>query len=205
LHVENKIQLGTNPDQMCVVQNELWVSNSGGLTTVGDSTVSIVDLSSFTEIQKVVVGLNPGSLVYDDMGTVYAVSRGNYMGIPSKIVKLDASSKSVVMSENRAISSLRFWDGQLFAMGYHFETSSSSIHLINADDLSEQSANLIGHIPLQTLYGFEKLTVFGQEVLVLLDAKQYIHQGNVVVCDLNFNVLFEFKVGLNPCKVVFNE
>jgi hypothetical protein len=205
LHVENKIQLGTNPDQMCVVQNELWVSNSGGLTTVGDSTVSIVDLSSFTEIQKVVVGLNPGSLVYDDMGTVYAVSRGNYMGILSKIVKLDASSKSVVMSENRAISSLRFWDGQLFAMGYHFETSSSSIHLINADDLSEQSANLIGHIPLQTLYGFEKLTVFGQEVLVLLDAKQYIHQGNVVVCDLNFNVLFEFKVGLNPCKVVFNE
>jgi hypothetical protein len=205
LHVENKIQLGTNPDQMCVVQNELWVSNSGGLTTVGDSTVSIVELSSFTEIQKVVVGLNPGSLVYDDMGTVYAVSRGNYMGIPSKIVKLDASSKSVVMSENRAISSLRFWDGQLFAMGYHFETSSSSIHLINADDLSEQSANLIGHIPLQTLYGFEKLTVFGQEVLVLLDAKQYIHQGNVVVCDLNFNVLFEFKVGLNPCKVVFNE
>jgi hypothetical protein len=205
LHVENKIQLGTNPDQMCVVQNELWVSNSGGLTTVGDSTVSIVDLSSFTEIQKVVVGLNPGSLVYDGMGSVYAVSRGNYMGIPSKIVKLDASSKSVVLSENRAISSLRFWDGQLFAMGYHFETSSSSIHLINANDLSEHSANLIGHISLQTLYGFEKLTVFGQEVLVLLDAKQYIHQGNVVVCDLNFNLLFEFKVGLNPCKVVFNE
>jgi hypothetical protein len=181
LHVENKIQLGTNPDQMCVVQNELWVSNSGGLTTVGDSTVSIVDLSSFTEIQKVVVGLNPGSLVYDDMGTVYAVSRGNYMGILSKIVKLDASSKSVVMSENRAISSLRFWDGQLFAMGYHFETSSSSIHLINADDLSEQSANLIGHIPLQTLYGFEKLTVFRQINFIDLRGNSFISKRTNVI------------------------
>jgi hypothetical protein len=203
--VENKIQLGTNPDHLCVVQNELWVSNSGGLTTVGDSTVSIVDLNSFTEIQKVVVGLNPGSLVYDGMGSVYAVSRGNYMEIPSKIVKLDVGSKSVVLSQNRAISSLRFWDGQLFAMGYHFETSSSSIHLINADDLSEQSGNLISQIPLQTLYGFQKINVLGQWVYVLLDARQYIHQGNVVVCDLNFNVLFEFKVGLNPCKVLFNE
>ena len=202
--VENKIQLGTNPDQLCVVQNELWVSNSGGLTTVGDSTVSIVDLNSFTEIQKVVVGLNPGSLVYDGMGSVYAVSRGNYMEIPSKLVKLDVGSKSVVLSENRAFSSLRFWDGQLFAMGYHFETSSSSIHLINGDDLNEQSGNLISHIPLQTLYGFQKINVLGQWVYVLLDARQYIHQGNVLVCDLNFNVLFEFKVGLNPCKVLFN-
>lgn len=202
--LENKIQLGTNPDQLCVVQNELWVSNSGGLTTDGDSTVSIVDLNSFTEIQKVVVGHNPGSLVYDGMGSVYAVSRGNYMEIPSKLVKLDVDSKSVELSENRAISSLRFWDGQLFAMGYHFETSSSSIHLINADDLSEQSGNLIGHIPLQTLYGFQKINVLGQWVYVLLDARQYIHQGNVLVCDMNFSVLFEFKVGLNPCKVLFN-
>jgi hypothetical protein len=205
LQVENKILLGTNPDQMCVVQNELWVSNSGGLTTLGDSTVSVVDLNSFSELQKIVVGRNPGSIVYDGNSTVYVVSRGNYADIPSKLVKLDVESKSVVLSENRAFSSLRFCDGQLFAMGYHFETSSSSIQILNPNDFSEQTGNLISHLPLQTLYGFEKINVLGQWVYVLLDARQYIHQGNVLVCDMNFNVLFEFKVGLNPCKVLFND
>ncbi len=205
LQVENKIQLGTNPDQICLVENELWISNSGGLVSTGDSTVSIVDLASFSETEKIVVGRNPGSIVYDGMGSVFVVARGNYVEIPSKIVMLDANNKSLVFSANRPISSVRFWNNQLFALGYHYESSSSSIHVLNTNDFSELSGNLIAHLNLQTLYGFEKLTVFGQDVLVLLDAKQYIHQGNVVICDLNFNVLFEFKVGLNPTKVVFNE
>jgi hypothetical protein len=205
LQLENKILLGTNPDQLCVVQNELWVSNSGGLTTHGDSTISVVDLNSFSELQKIVVGRNPGSIVYDGTGSVFVVSRGNYADIPSKIVKLDVNTKSVVLSENRVLSSLRYWDGQLFAMGYHFESSSSSIQILNPNDFSEQTANLISHLPLQTLYGFQKINVLGQWVYVLLDARQYIHQGNVLVCDMNFNVLFEFKVGLNPCKVLFND
>jgi len=205
LQVENKIQLGTNPDQMCVVQNELWVSNSGGLTTIGDSTISVVDLNTFSELQKIVVGRNPGSIVFDGMGYVFVVARGNYTDIPSKIVKLDATNKSIILAENRPISSVRYWNNQLLAMGYHYESSSSSVHILNTIDLSELSGNLIAHLNIQTLYGFEKLSVLGQDVLVLLDARQYIHQGNVLVCDMNFNVLFEFKVGLNPCKVLFNE
>jgi hypothetical protein len=205
LLVENKIQLGTNPDQICLVQNELWVSNSGGLTSPGDSTVSVVELTSFTEAQKIVVGRNPGSIVYDGNASVYLVSRGNYSNIPSKLVKLDVNSKSLVLSEDRTISSIRFWDGQLLAMGYDFVSSSSSVHILNPSDFNEITGNLISHIPLQTLYGFQKINVLGQWVYVLLDARQYIHQGNVLICDLNFNVLFEFKAGLNPTKILFNE
>jgi len=204
LQIESKIELGTNPDQMCLVENELWVSNSGGLTTAGDSTISVVDLASFTETQKIIVGRNPGALVSDGMGSVFVVTRGNYTNIPSKLVQLNAVTKSVVQIEARPISSLRFWNNQLFALGYHYAGSISSIHVLNTNDFSEMSGNLIAHLDAQTLYGFEKLTILGQDVLVLLDAKQFIHQGNVLVCDMNFNVLFEFKVGLNPTKIVFN-
>lgn len=205
LHVQNKIPLGTNPDHICLVENELWVSNSGGLTTIGDSTISVVDLSSFTELQKIVVGKNPGSIVYDASGAVFVVSRGNYADIPSKIVRLNASTKMLVHSVNRPISAVRFWNNELYALGYHYESSTSSVHLLDRVDFSEQSGNLIANLNVQTLYGFEKLNILGQWVFVLLDAKQYIHQGNVLVCDLNFNVLFEFKVGLNPTQVLFND
>ena len=63
LEVEAKVKVGRNPEQLAVSSNKLFVSNSGGMdysTEVGyDKTVSVVDLSTFTEIKKLDVVLNP--------------------------------------------------------------------------------------------------------------------------------------------------
>ena len=48
-------------------------------TEVGyDKTVSVVDLSTFTEIKKLDVVLNPTRIQADEQGNVYVVSMGNY-------------------------------------------------------------------------------------------------------------------------------
>jgi len=203
--IENKIQLGSNPDQMVLLNNELWVSNSGGLTELGDSTVSVIDLLNFSEIQRITVGRNPGSIVSDGSNRIFVVSRGNYTNIPSKLLQIDALSKTVVLNENKTISSLKYFGNQLYALGYDYQTSSSSLRLIDPSNFEYLSGNLIEHLPLQTLYNMDKLSVFGQQIYVFLDARQFIHQGKVLVCDLNFNLLFEFTVGLNPTKLIYNE
>jgi hypothetical protein len=203
LVLENKIQLGTNPEQLLLVNDELWVSNSGGLTSAGDSTISVVDLNTFSETNRITIGRNPGSLAYLN-GFVYAVARGDYVAIPSKLAKIHAENKTVLLNQEKNLSSVRVFREKLYATGYFFESSSSSLHELNPIDFSETSANLIADLSIQTLYGIERMEVFGQEIFAFLDARQFIHQGKVVITDGAFNHLFSFSVGLNPSKIIFN-
>jgi hypothetical protein len=58
-----------------------------------DSTVSVIDLNAKSELTKIVVGKNPGSIVTDHQGDVYVISRGNYSTIPSRMKKIDQNRK----------------------------------------------------------------------------------------------------------------
>ena len=62
LQVEALAQVGRNPEDLCVQDGKLYVSNSGGLDWEGigvDRTVSVVDLAAFTETKQIEVGPNP--------------------------------------------------------------------------------------------------------------------------------------------------
>jgi hypothetical protein len=202
-NISDKIELGTNPDQTLLVYDELWISNSGGLSAQGDSTLSIVDLATFSEVQRVIVGRNPGSLTADG-DFVYAVARGNYMNIPSRLVKISIANKTIQRNEVIPCSSVYFSNNKLFKIGYYFESSSSTLHEINPNDFTELTDNLIEQLGIQTLYNFSELDVFGQKIYVFLDARQFMHLGSATVTDANFNKLFDFKTGLNPTKIIFN-
>lgn len=79
LEVETLVNVGRNPDGICTANGKLYVSNSGGLTPeLPDNTVSVIDIATFTEIKKITLRENPGTILSDDNGHVYAVSRGTY-------------------------------------------------------------------------------------------------------------------------------
>ncbi|HDP54471.1 MAG TPA: YncE family protein, partial [Bacteroidetes bacterium] len=78
LEIEQLIEVGRNPDGIAVLNNKVYVSNSGGLDAPNyDSTVSVIDIETMSEIKRIDVGLNPFSLVPDDYGNLYVVLRGN--------------------------------------------------------------------------------------------------------------------------------
>lgn len=79
LLVEKMVKVGKNPDGICVANNKLYVSNSGGLNFPNyDNTVSVIDIPSFEEIKKIEVAINPSIIHSDSQGDVYVVSRGDY-------------------------------------------------------------------------------------------------------------------------------
>jgi YVTN family beta-propeller protein len=58
LTIDKFITVGSNPEQLVVANDKLFVANSGGLNFPDyDSTVSVVDLSTFTEKKKLLWGL----------------------------------------------------------------------------------------------------------------------------------------------------
>ena len=119
MEVEAKVKVGRNPEQLAVSSNKLFVSNSGGMdysTEVGyDKTVSVVDLSTFTEIKKLDVVLNPTRIQADEQGNVYVVSMGNYADIPNTVQKINTETYEVTSLTNCPnATEMAYEDGKLF-------------------------------------------------------------------------------------------
>ena len=203
INIQQIGQAGINPDGIIVYQDRLFVSNSGGLTSEGDSTISVFQLPQLTEISRITVGRNPGKMVFDNAGNLFVVARGNYTTIPPKLVKVDLNSLEIMSSNTMDVGGVVFANGKLFVSHYNSSQGTSKLMTVNPNTMMVEQENSIGHLGIQTLFGMQHLQILGQDVLVLSDAKQYIHQGKVIVIDLSGNLLFDYTSGLNPNKTIF--
>ena len=89
LQITREVKVGHQPDELCVVGEQLYVVNSGGyLTNQYDSTVSVIDLNSFTEIKQIPVGLNPTRIRKDNQNQFWICCQGNYNGVKPQVVIL---------------------------------------------------------------------------------------------------------------------
>jgi YVTN family beta-propeller protein len=90
LSVTREVKVGHQPDELCIVDDKLYVCNSGGyLMNRYDSTLSVIDLNTFTETEKITVGLNPTRIRVDDQKHLWVCCQGNYRKVKPQIVVLD--------------------------------------------------------------------------------------------------------------------
>ena len=75
----------------------------------------MVDLSTFTEIKKLDVVLNPTRIQADEQGNVYVVSMGNYADIPNTVQKINTETYEVTSLTNCPnATEMAYEDGKLF-------------------------------------------------------------------------------------------
>ena len=205
LKIEAFVQCGKNPDGICVANNKIYVSNSGGLNFPNyDNTVSVIDLNTFTEIKKITVGVNPGVLHADSEGDVYVVSRGNYGANPYKFQRINAVTDTLTDTPDD-IQALNFaiHNDTAYIYNYNFTTQSSDIKVFDCKKETIISENFItdGTV-LNTPFGIDINPVNGD--VYLTDAKSYTVFGDVFCFNKKGKLKFRIKeVGLNPKKVVF--
>ncbi|MDR1592574.1 MAG: YncE family protein [Prevotellaceae bacterium] len=97
LSVLRTVVVGYQPEEMAVVNGKLFVANSGGYDpTMYDNTLSVVDLETFREEEKITVGINLHRVRTVGNGRLYVSSRGNYADIPSSIYVVDTETRQVV-------------------------------------------------------------------------------------------------------------
>lgn len=93
LEVVDSCIVGYQPEEMAVVGEKLYVANSGGYRVPDyDSTVSVIDLVTFSEMYKIPVGINLHRLEPDHYGNLYVSSRGDYYNVPSKTFIIDTKT-----------------------------------------------------------------------------------------------------------------
>lgn len=201
------VKVGRNPEDICISNNKLYVTNSGGLdfnTSVGyDKTVSVVNPSTMTELKKIEVGLNPGLIKPLKDGLIGLIVKGDYSNI--KLVIINTNTDEVYKTLNIPMLNFDVIDNNIIYLNYdYFGSSTTTIKLFDYNTETTTStdfiktAGIINNISLP--YGIN-VSKSNNEVYIT-DVVDYVTGGKVLVFDLLGNFKYSINVSNTPSKVI---
>ncbi len=90
LKVTRKVSVGYQPEEMEIVDDYMYVANSGGYRVPNyDNTVSVIQMIDFKQVQQIPVGINLHRLKKDKYNKLWVTSRGDYQSRPSRMYVMD--------------------------------------------------------------------------------------------------------------------
>ncbi len=90
LSVTKKVTVGYQPEEMEIVDDYMYVANSGGYRAPAyDNTVSVIQMIDFKQVRQIPVGINLHRLKKDRYKKLWVSSRGDYMSRPSRLYVLE--------------------------------------------------------------------------------------------------------------------
>ena len=186
---KDSVVVGYQPEELCIVDNKLYVANSGGYRAPNyDHTLSEIDLATFKEIRKIKVGLNPHHCQVDHYGQIWVTSRGNYNDVPSRIYRLYKGQNQlyeVIDSIDTPVSGLSIVGDSLYYYGSAWNsataTNTISYGLINVRTHQTIETNLFSAPQIKAITMSYGIMVNPTERdFYLLDAKNYVSSGSLL-------------------------
>ena len=204
LETEAVTNCGRNPDGIAVSNGKLYVSNSGGLDIPNyDRTISVIDLNTFTEINKITVGINPSKLESDSEGDLYVVSRGNNANIKACWQRIDCKTDELVQTFDKLpVVNFTIQNDTAYLYNYDFSTNSYWIKTFNCKTEQVITENFISdNTVLEHPFGISVHPTNGN--VYLTDARSYTVKGDLLCFNKNGKLQYKVEsVGLNPNTVL---
>ena len=186
---KDSVVVGYQPEALCIVDNKLYVANSGGYRAPNyDNTLSEIDLTTFKEIRKIKVGLNLHHCQVDHYGQIWVTSRGNYNDVPSRIYWLYKGHNQlyeVIDSIDTPVSGLSIVGDSLYYYGSAWNnataTNTISYGLINVRTHQTIDTNLFSSPQIKNItmpYGI--MVNPTERDFYLMDAKNYVSSGSLL-------------------------
>ena len=186
---KDSVVVGYQPEELCIVDNKLYVANSGGYRAPNyDNTLSEIDLTTFKEIRKIKVGLNLHHCQVDHYGQIWVSSRGNYNDVPSRIYWLYKGHNQVyevIDSIDTPVSGLSIVGDSLYYYGSAWNNATKqntiSYGLINVRTHQTIDTNLFSSPEVKSItmpYGIMVNPI--ERDFYLMDAKNYVSSGSLL-------------------------
>ena len=204
-----RINVGRQPEEMAIVGEKLYVANSGGYSPKAyESTVSVLDLNSFSFIKNIEVAINLHRVKADQYGDVYVTSRGNYDDVPSRLFVIDSKTDAVKKAFNIGVSNFAI-NGDLL---YFYQTewnSNTGQNTINYGMLDVKDEVILNtkfitdgtDKGITIPYGIA-VNPLTKEVFVT-DAKNYVTPGTLYCFDPNGKKKWSVTTGDIPAHFAF--
>ncbi len=210
MSIVGRCPVGYQPEEMVIRDNKLYVANSGGYRVPNyDNTVSVIDLNTFKEIKKIIVGINLHRLELDSDGNIYASSRGDYLYVSSNMYIIDRNdnvSKTLnIPCSNMTASGDSIY---LYSTEWSHLTGKNTItygiintktqKLVNRNFITDGTEKFIT-IP----YG---LAIHPQtKEIFVTDAKNYVTSGTLYCFSPEGKRKWQVTTGEIPAHIVFTD
>lgn len=209
LTITRRVEVGRQPEELAIVDNKLYVANSGGYSPPNyETTVSVVDINSFQVINEIEVAPNLHRLRATESGDLYVSSRGDYFNIPSQLYVVDTKEQKIKKTFDIPTSNLTIVGDTAYIIGsaFSYETFEWEIGYRMIDTKKEE---LLEDNFLQKSVSDEIEMPYGIAVdpmsknIYITDARDYVSPGTLYCIDNNKEVKFTVKTGDIPAHFAF--
>ena len=213
LAVTRKVTVGYQPEEMEVVDDYMYVANSGGYRAPNyDNTVSVIQMIDFKQVEQIPVGINLHRLKKDRYNKLWVSSRGDYETRPSRLYVLDKKpgyNKMVVTDTLDVACSNMAIHGDLlyyYATEWNNYTASNTISYGIIDTRTKKivSTNFITDGTEKEItipYGIAVHPVSGD--IFVTDAKNYVSSGTLYCFSADGKKKWSVRTGDIPAHIAF--
>ncbi len=185
LQVVDTCVVGFQPDQLDIVGDKIYVANSGGYMVPNyENTLSVIDLETFEEVERVPIAINLQHCVADRRGILWVSSRGDYGDNPSRLYAYDTRKHRLVQTLDVAVSNLWMDGDSLYIIGNQWsnitQSSVKSYAIVNTLTMQQVSDRFITDGTDQDIrlpYGIA-VNPITKDVYVT-DARDYVTPGRL--------------------------
>ena len=205
LALGTSISVGANPDASVISNNKLYVANTGGMAAVMDSTISVINLATFTEEKKIKVNLNPGAIKADSYGDIYVVSNGNYSTVLGKFQRIEAGTEKVT-DIDLAVKNFDIVGDKAYISNFEYDASwqvsNKTISVYNVKNEVLINSNIITNEIIKTPYSIDVNPITKD---IYLGVTDYVNNGKMYCFNEDGTYKFDFVTGINPSKIIFTK
>lgn len=213
LAVKAKVTVGYQPEEMEIIDDYMYVANSGGYRPpVYDNTVSVIQMEDFKQVQQIPVGINLHRLKKDKYKKLWVTSRGNYENVPSRLFVLSKRPgyNQMIVTDTIpvACSNMAFYGDSLYyyATEWNNYTQKNTINygIINIKTKKVVSKNFItdgSEKDITIPYGIAIHPETGD--IFVTDAKNYVSSGTLYCFDRNGKRKWSVRTGDIPAHICF--
>ena len=213
LAVTRKVTVGYQPEEMEIVDDYMYVANSGGYRAPNyDNTVSVIEMIDFKQVQQIPVGINLHRLKKDRYGKLWVTSRGDYQTHPSRLYVLQKkrgyNRMTVTDTLDIACSNMAFRGDSLFYYSTEWNnfTQSNTITygIVDVRTKERVSDNFITDGTDKDItipYGIAIHPETGD--IFVTDAKNYVSSGTLYCFDRRGRRKWSVRTGDIPAHIAF--
>ncbi len=209
LQVVGKVQVGYQPDGLCVYNRKLYVANSNGYVDYNmPGTVSVINLEFFKVEKELTIGMNLNKILVDSYGYLWITSRGNYADVPSSIYWVNTETGTVQKHLEIPNSNVCLAGENLYVLGvnYNYATNSNTIsyHEISTYFAQVKETSWTGSAEFSQLvypYGIAVDEESGD--IYITDAGDFITPGWIYCFSADKEFKWKKRAGEAPCCIAF--
>lgn len=213
LAVTRRVTVGYQPEEMEVVDDYMYVANSGGYRAPNyDNTVSVIQMVDFKQVQQIPVGINLHRLKKDRYNKLWVTSRGDYQSRPSRLYVLEKqrgyNRMAVTDTIDVACSDMAIHGDSLYyyATEWNNFTASNTISygIIDVRTKEVVSRNFITDGTEREItipYGIAVHPETGD--IFVTDAKNYVSSGTLYCFDSKGRKKWSVRTGDIPAHITF--